>query len=81
MALPTTFREYRVPQVRESIWFTHIVDLMVLQRQPGSIDNLTLTEGSVQAPTANDVLVKIRAVSLNVRPLTATADDTGSIHT
>ncbi|KAH8092188.1 hypothetical protein BXZ70DRAFT_951599 [Cristinia sonorae] len=35
----------------------------------GSIDGLELTEGPVSAPTGNDVLVKVHAVSLNFRDL------------
>ncbi|TCD62318.1 hypothetical protein EIP91_007058 [Steccherinum ochraceum] len=35
----------------------------------GSIDALILTHGTIPTPTANDVLVKIRAVSLNYRDL------------
>jgi len=35
----------------------------------GSIDYLTLTESPVPTPTANDVLVKVRAVSLNYRDI------------
>jgi len=37
----------------------------------GSIDCLTLTEGTVPTPAGNDVLVKIRAVSLNFRDIVA----------
>jgi len=51
MSLPTTARQYRIPNF-------------------GNIDTaLVLTEGEVPTPTANDVLVKIHAASLNYRDL------------
>ena len=67
MQLPKTTRQYQLFKVSCILQYFRASRLMFFSLQAGSYKNLEIRETSIPPVKSNEVLVKVHAVSLNVK--------------